>query len=74
MLDALLDQPLEWPDVGRRPAGHEAGSRRLGQPAEVEGGLHLAVGSGGRPILQVHGGRDLPPGHAVGLVVEEDAA
>ena len=38
-----------------------------------KGGSTLAVTGGGGPVAHAHGGRGLAAGHAVDLVVEEDA-
>ena len=73
MLDPLLDHPLQRPDVGRRAPGDEARPRRLGQPAEIEGRLDLARTEPWSPGRPAPWWGELTPGHAVGLVVEQDA-
>ena len=73
MLDAPLDELLQFPDVPGGTPGHEARSCGLGEPAQVEGRLHLALAGGGGAVAHLHGRRRLSARHAVRGVVEQHA-
>ena len=72
LVQRLLDQLLHLPAVVRRLPGHIIGARDLRKRADVEVALRVSPGGGAGKSAARRRGGDLPPGHAVIEVVDDD--